>query len=57
MGRSRMATIYWREISGVLALKLVGLIILYSLFFGPGSRPEMSPARVAAHLGQGGGQP
>jgi hypothetical protein len=57
MGRSRMATAYWREISGVLALKLVGLIILYSLFFGPSSRPEMSPARVAAHLGQGGGQP
>jgi hypothetical protein len=47
---------YWREISSVLVLKVIGLVMLYGLFFGPGSRPDITPAAVAQHLGQSGGQ-
>jgi hypothetical protein len=41
---------YWREISAVLALKAVGILLLYCLFVAPLLSAEITPAQLATHL-------
>ena len=41
---------YWREISAVLVLKIIGISLLYFLFVAPLGPSEMTPASVADHL-------
>jgi hypothetical protein len=54
--RERTAKGYWREISAVLVLKVVGIGVLYALFFAPADRPSVTAEMVAAHFQQIGGQ-
>ena len=44
---------YWGEISAILVLKVVGIVILYGLFFAPAERPALTAETVAAHVAQG----
>ncbi len=37
-----------REVAGVLALKLVALVVLYEVFFA--HAPVMTPGGIASHL-------
>jgi len=53
MTQLRAAGEYWREIVAVLALKAMGLALLYGLFFAPGHRPAITPETVAEHFEQG----
>jgi len=53
MTQLRAAGEYWREIVAVLALKAMGLALLYGLFFAPGDRPAITPETVAEHFEQG----
>jgi hypothetical protein len=39
-----------RNIAWLLALKLVALLILWTLFFSPAQRVAVSPERSAEHL-------
>ncbi len=41
---------YWREITAVLCLKLVGLAALYIFFFSPANQITPTPQDVAHHL-------
>jgi hypothetical protein len=41
---------YWREISAVLALKALGLALIYLLCFGPWNAMEPSAAAMFGHL-------
>jgi hypothetical protein len=54
--RERTTTGYWREISAVLVLKVVGIGVLYALFFAPADRPTVTAETVAAHIQGSGGQ-
>ncbi len=54
--RERATRRYWREISTVLVLKVVGIGVLYALFFAPADRPTVTAEAVAAHFQQIGGQ-
>ena len=54
--RERTAKGYWREISAILVLKVVGIGVLYALFFAPADRPAITAAAVADHIQQIGGQ-
>jgi hypothetical protein len=54
--RERSAKGYWREISAILVLKVVGIGVLYALFFAPADRPTVTAETVAAHFQQIGGQ-
>ena len=56
VSRERTAKGYWREISAILVLKVVGLGVLYALFFAPADRPTITAETVAAHFQQIGGQ-
>ena len=56
MTRERATRRYWREISAVLVLKVVGIGVLYALFFAPADRPTITAETVAAHFQQIGGQ-
>jgi hypothetical protein len=47
---------YWREISAIFVLKVVGIGVLYALFFAPADRPTITAETVAAHFQQIGGQ-
>jgi hypothetical protein len=55
--RERATRRYWREISTVLVLKVVGIGVLYALFFTPADRPTVTAETVAAHIQQIGSQP
>ena len=57
MTRVAGARAYWREISAILVLKIMGIAVLYALFFGPANRATVGPETVAEHLEQSGGQP
>ncbi len=50
MPRARGRFTYWREISAVLCLKVVGLAALYYLFFSPATQMTPTPQDVAHHL-------
>ncbi len=39
-----------RKIAWLLAIKFVALLILWTLFFSPGQRVDVSPAGSAQHL-------
>ena len=54
--RERSAKGYWREISAILVLKVVGIGVLYAFFFALADRPTLTVETVAAHLQQIGGQ-
>jgi hypothetical protein len=54
--RERATGRYWREISAVLVLKVVGIGVLYALFFAPADRPTVTAETVAAHFQQIGGR-
>ncbi len=54
--RERAIRRYWREISAVLVLKVVGIGVLYALFFAPADRPTITAETMAAHIQQNGGQ-
>jgi hypothetical protein len=54
--RERATRRYWREISAVLVLKVVGIGVLYALFFAPADRPAITAAAVADHIQQIGSQ-
>jgi hypothetical protein len=41
---------YWREIVAVLCLKIVGLSLLYFLFFAPADQTTLTQRDVARHL-------
>jgi hypothetical protein len=41
---------YWREITAVLCLKVIGLAALYALFFSPANQMTPTPQDVAHHL-------
>jgi hypothetical protein len=41
---------YWREITAVLCLKVIGLFALYYLFFSPANQMTPTPQDVAHHL-------
>ena len=56
VSRERTAKGYWREISAILVLKVVGIGVLYALFFAPADRPTVTVETVAAHIQQIGGQ-
>jgi len=56
VSRERTAKRYWREICAVLVLKVVGIGVLYALFFAPADRPTITVETVAAHIQQIGGQ-
>jgi hypothetical protein len=47
---------YWREISAIFVLKVVGIGVLYALFFAPADRPTITAETVAAHFQQIEGQ-
>jgi hypothetical protein len=55
VSRERTTRRYWREISAVLVLKVVGISVLYALFFAPADRPAITAETVAAHFEQIGG--
>ena len=55
VSRERATKGYWREISAVLVLKVVGIGVLYALFFAPADRPAITAETVAAHFQQTGG--
>ncbi len=42
--------IYWREITAVLCLKVIGLTALYFLFFSPAHQMVPTQQDVAHHL-------
>jgi hypothetical protein len=46
----RRAFTYWREITAVLCLKVIGLAALYYLFFSPANQMTPTPQDVAHHL-------
>jgi hypothetical protein len=46
----RRAFTYWREITAVLCLKVIGLAALYYLFFSPANQMTPTPQDVARHL-------
>jgi len=50
MAQPRPATGYWHDIATALALKALGLVLIYLLFFGPGKRPDITPQSVGLHL-------
>jgi hypothetical protein len=56
VSRERTTKGYWREISAIFVLKLVGIAVLYALFFAPADRPTITAETVAAHFQQIGGQ-
>jgi hypothetical protein len=41
---------YWREITAVLCLKVIGLAVLYVFFFSPANQMTPTPQDVARHL-------
>jgi hypothetical protein len=41
---------YWREITAVLCLKVIGLAALYVFFFSPANQMTPTPQDVAHHL-------
>ncbi|MGP8231582.1 MAG: cytochrome oxidase putative small subunit CydP [Methylovirgula sp.] len=41
---------YWREITAVLCLKVIGLTVLYFLFFSPAHQMVPTQQDVAHHL-------
>ena len=57
MTRGDRAKAYWREISAILVLKVVGIGVLYALFFASADRPAITAATIAEHIQQIGGQP
>ena len=56
MTRERTTKGYWLEISAILVLKVVGIGVLYALFFAPADRPAITAETVAEHFQQIGGQ-
>jgi hypothetical protein len=46
----RRAFTYWREITAVLCLKVIGLAALYLFFFSPANQMTPTPQDVARHL-------
>jgi hypothetical protein len=42
--------LYWREITAVLCLKVIGLTVLYVLFFSPAHQLVPTQQDVAHHL-------
>ncbi len=39
-----------REITVVLVLKVLAIAVIWGVFFNPGTRPEVGPPALGAHL-------